>query len=241
VAYAARSPGSYAEARNVSAEELVPIPDGVDDELAAAVLLKGMTAEYLIRRTHPVRANETVLFHAAAGGVGTIATQWLAHLGANVIGTVGTREKAERARENGVAHAIVYTEDDFVARVRELTGGEGVPVVYDSVGRATFMKSLDCLKPRGLMVSFGNASGKPEAFEPGVLAQKGSLYVTRPVLGSYTSTRPELLASAKAVFDVIEKGAVRVSIGHRWSLAEARACHKALEARKTSGSVLLIP
>lgn len=241
VAYAGGPPGAYAEARNIDAAKLVPIPDDVEDELAAAVMLKGMTAEYLIRRTYQVRPGETVLFHAAAGGVGSIATQWLAHLGATVIGTVGSKEKAERARRNGVAHPVVYTEEDFATRVREITAGEGVPVVYDSVGRATFMKSLDCLKPRGLFVGFGNASGKPDPFDMGILAQKGSLYLTRPTLFTYNATRADLLASARAVFDVLASGAVKVAVEHRWPLAEVQVCHEALEGRRTTGPVLLLP
>jgi NADPH:quinone reductase len=241
VAYASGPPGSYAEARVIDADRLVPLPPEISDEVAAAILLKGMTAEFLIRRVHPVTAGETVLFHAAVGGVGTIATQWLAHLGATVIGTVGSDEKAELAKKNGVAHAIVYTKEDFVARTRELTGGAGVPVVYDSVGKSTLLKSLDCLRPRGLFVGFGNASGKPDPLDLSVLAQKGSLFVTRPTLFTYVAAREELLASAKALFEVVVSGAVRIDLHHRWPLRDAAEAHRALAARATTGPILLLP
>jgi len=240
VAYAAGPPGAYAEARVVAADRLVPLPDAVDDETAAAAMLKGMTVEYLIRRTHRVSAGETVLLHAAAGGVGLVACQWLKHLGATVIGTVGSDEKAELARAHGCDHPIVYTREDFAARVRELVPG-GVPVVYDSVGAATFEASLDCLAPRGLMVSFGNASGKPPALEVGALAQKGSLFLTRPTLMTYVAARADLLESAAAVFDVIARGAVTIAIGQRFPLADAAEAHRALEDRATTGSTVLIP
>ena len=240
VAYAAGPPGAYAEARVVAADRLVPLPDAVDDETAAAAMLKGMTVEYLIRRTHRVSAGETVLLHAAAGGVGLVACQWLKHLGATVIGTVGSDEKAELARAHGCDHPIVYTREDFAARVRELVPG-GVPVVYDSVGAATFEASLDCLAPRGLMVSFGNASGKPPALEVGALAQKGSLFLTRPTLRTYVAARADLLESAAAVFDVIARGAVTIAIGQRFPLADAAEAHRALEGRATTGSTVLIP
>lgn len=240
VAYAAGPPGAYAEARVVAADRLVPLPDAVDDETAAAAMLKGMTVEYLIRRTHRVSAGETVLLHAAAGGVGLVACQWLKHLGATVIGTVGSDEKAELARAHGCDHPIVYTREDFAARVRELVPG-GVPVVYDSVGAATFEASLDCLAPRGLMVSFGNASGKPPALEVGALAQKGSLFLTRPTLMTYVAARADLLESAAAVFDVIARGAVTIAIGQRFPLADAAEAHRALEGRATTGSTVLIP
>ncbi|MEC7523284.1 MAG: quinone oxidoreductase [Myxococcota bacterium] len=240
VAYAAGPPGAYAEARVVAADRLVPLPNAVDDEAAAAAMLKGMTVEYLIRRTHRVSAGETVLLHAAAGGVGLVACQWLKHLGATVIGTVGSDEKAELARAHGCDHPIVYTREDFAARVRELVPG-GVPVVYDSVGAATFEASLDCLAPRGLMVSFGNASGKPPALEVGALAQKGSLFLTRPTLMTYVAARADLLESAAAVFDVIARGAVTIAIGQRFPLADAAEAHRALEDRATTGSTVLIP
>ncbi|HJL15176.1 MAG TPA: quinone oxidoreductase [Sandaracinaceae bacterium LLY-WYZ-13_1] len=239
VAYAGGPPGAYAEARRVPADRLVPLPDGIDDETAAAAMLKGLTVEYLIRRTHAVQPGEVVLWHAAAGGVGLIAMQWLKHLGATVIGTVGSDDKASRAKAAGCDHAIVYTREDFVARVREITGGEGLPVVYDSVGRATFEGSLDCLRPRGLMVSFGNASGKPEPLDVVTLAQKGSLYLTRPSLMTYAAERADLLDGARALLDVLASGAVEVTIGQRFALADAADAHRALEARETTGSTVL--
>jgi NADPH:quinone reductase len=240
VAYAAAGPGAYAEARLVAADRLVPLPDGITDELAAAVLLKGMTAEYLIRRTYAVSSGNTVLLHAAAGGVGLIAGQWLAALGARVIGVVGTREKAELARANGCAHVLLSGQDDIAARVRELTDGRGVPVVYDSVGKATLAASLDSLAPRGMLVSYGNASGKPDPVDPLVLSQKGSLYLTRPKLADYVETRDELLASAAALFDVVLAGRVKIHIGQRFPLADAARAHRALESRATIGSTLLL-
>ena len=199
VAYAA-SLGAYADVRTVPAEVLVPLPDGVSDEQATAMMNKGVTARYLLRQTYAVRTGDTVLVHAAAGGVGTILCQWAKRLGATVIGTVGSREKAEVAKARGCDHVILYKEEDFAERVREITGGKGVPVVYDGVGKATFMRSLDCLRPRGLMVSYGNASGAVDAFDLGVLAQKGSLYVTRPTLFTHISTREDLLACAGDLF-----------------------------------------
>lgn len=241
VAYATGPIGAYAESRVVPARVLVPLPDGVSDEAAAAGLLKGMTVEYLVRRTHAVMPGETVLWHAAAGGVGLIACQWLKHLGATVIGTASTDEKAALARAHGCDHVIVYSREDFVARVAELTGGAKVPVVYDSVGKTTFLGSLDCLAPRGLYVGFGNASGKPEPFDMGILARKGSLFLTRPTLFTYTAARADLLASAAALFEVIERGAVRVDVQQRFALADAAEAHRALEARETVGSTVLVP
>ncbi|MBX3269010.1 MAG: quinone oxidoreductase [Sandaracinaceae bacterium] len=241
VAYASGPLGAYAEVRVIRADRLVPIPDGVSDEVAAAALLKGMTVEYLVRRTYPVKRGETVLWHAAAGGVGLLAMQWLAHLGATVIGTASTDDKAALARAHGADHVIVYTREDFVARVRELTGGAGVPVVYDSVGKTTFRGSLACLRPRGLYVGFGNASGKPEPFDVTELARLGSLYMTRPTLMTYTASRAELLASARALFDVIASGAVDVEVRQRFALADAAEAHRALEARETMGSSVLVP
>jgi NADPH2:quinone reductase len=240
VAYASGTPGAYAEARVVRADRLVPLPEHVSDEVAAAVLLKGMTVEYLVRRCYPVKKHQTVLWHAAAGGVGLIACQWLATLGVTVIGTVGDAQKAKLALEHGLSHAIIYTEEDFVQRVRELTGGKGVPVVFDSVGKSTFEGSLDCLSPRGMLVGFGNASGKPEPFDMGILAQKGSLYLTRPTLFSYTSSRQELTASAGALFEMLESGAIKPLISQKLPLAAAADAHRALEARSTVGSTLLI-
>jgi NADPH:quinone reductase len=240
VAYAAQTPGSYASARLMPADRLVPLPDRVSDEVAAAVLLKGLTVEMLVRRVHPVRFAEPVLLHAAAGGVGSLALQWLVDLGARVIATVGSDEKATRAKEQGADHVVVYTREDFRARVRELYP-EGVPVVYDSVGKATFEASLDCLAPRGLMVSFGNASGKPAPLELGTLAAKGSLFVTRPTLFSYVGTRPELLASAQALFEMLDKGALEPQISQRFPLEKAAEAHRALESRSTVGQLLLVP
>jgi NADPH2:quinone reductase len=233
--------GAYCERRVVPADRLVPLPDAISDEAAAASLLKGMTAEYLIQRTFAVQPGQTVLFHAAAGGVGRIACQWLAHLGVTVIGTVGSDAKAEIARASGCAHPIVYTREDFVARVREITGGTGVPVVYDSVGKDTLLRSLDCLAPRGLLVSFGNASGKPDPVDLLLLSQKGSLYVTRPTLATYVAGREDLLASARAVFDVIARGVVDARPSLRLPLASAADAHRALESRATTGSIVLVP
>lgn len=241
VAYAAGAPGAYADVRCLSAEHLVPLPANVDDDTAAAVLLKGMTVEYLIRRCFPVQKGQTVLLHAAAGGVGLLACQWLARLGATVIGTVSTDEKARLAAEHGCHHPLVTTRDDVRQRVRELTGGRGVPVVFDSVGKDTFDTSLDCLAPRGTYVGFGNASGKPPPLDLGVLAQKGSLYVTRPTLMTYTATRRELLDSAAAVFAELGAGHLRVRIGARWPLTDVVEAHRALEGRRTTGSSLLVP
>jgi NADPH:quinone reductase len=241
VAYGGSPPGSYSEARVMPAGVLVPIPDGVTDQTAAAVMLKGMTSQYLIRRTYPVKAGETVLFHAAAGGVGLIACQWLKALGATVIGTVGSDEKAEVARAHGCDHVIISTKEDIAKRVREITGGAGVPVVYDSVGKDTFLGSLDCLRPRGLMVSFGNSSGKVTPFDIGILSRKGSLYLTRPTLETYTDTRAELEATAREVFDVIRQGKVKVEVRHTYPLVDAPQVHRDMEGRRTVGSIVLIP
>jgi NADPH2:quinone reductase len=241
VAYASAPLGSYAERRLMPAERVVALPDSVDERTAAAMMLKGMTAQYLLKQTHPVQAGETILFHAAAGGVGLIACQWAHQLGATVIGTVGSREKAERARAHGCDYPIVYTEADFVERVRALTDGDGVPVVFDSVGQATFMRSLDCLAPRGHMVSFGQSSGPVEPFNIGLLSQKGSLTLTRPVLANYTATRADLLVAANDLFSAIAQQRVRVEIGQTFALADARSAHQALESRATTGSTLLLP
>ncbi|MCB9706470.1 MAG: quinone oxidoreductase [Myxococcales bacterium] len=241
VAYAGGPPGAYARARKIAASRLVPIPDGISDELAAAALLQGMTVEYLIHRTFAVGPGMKVLWHAAAGGVGLIAMQWLRHLGATTIGTVSSDAKAELARAHGCDHPIIYTRESFVGRVRELTDGLGVPVVYDSVGRATFAGSLECVARRGTLVGFGNASGAPEPFDPLLLARKGSLYMTRPTLFDYTATRAELLASAEALFGVLRAGVVKVEVRHRWPLAAAAEAHRALESRATTGSCVLVP
>lgn len=241
VAYAGGPPGSYAEVRLLPAHVLVPIPDGIGDTTAAAAMLKGMTSQYLIRRTYAVKPGETVLFHAAAGGVGLFACQWLKALGATVIGTVGSDEKAAVARAHGCEHVIVSTREDVAKRVREITGGAGVPVVYDSVGRDTFLNSLDCLRPLGLMVSFGNSSGKVAPFDLGILSQKGSLYLTRPTLATYTATRADLEATAKDVLDVIRTGKVKVEVRHTYPLAEAARVHRDLEGRRTVGSIVMTP
>ncbi len=232
--------GSYAQRRIIASKQLVKIPDGISDEQAAAVMLKGCTVQYLVRRTHAVQPGETVLFHAAAGGCGLIACQWLKHLGATVIGTVGTREKAELARAHGCDHPIVYTEENFVDRVKELTGGRGVPVVYDSVGKDTFNDSLRCLQPRGLMVSFGNASGAVEPFAPAILAARGSLFLTRPTLATYTATREELEETTAELFDVVGCGGVRIEVNQTYALRDAAQAHRDLEGRKTTGSTVLL-
>lgn len=231
--------GAYATARCFPADRLVPIPNGVTDEDAAAVLLKGLTVWFLFRRVRELRSGETILFHAAAGGVGLIACQWARHLGARLIGTAGSREKADAALAHGAAEMVGY--QDVPARVRELTDGSGVPVVYDSVGRDTWIASLDSLAPRGLMVSFGNASGPVEGVRLLDLASRGSLYATRPRLGDYTASKEELRAGASELFDLVLRGAIRATIGRRFPLAEAVDAHRALEARETTGSTILIP
>jgi NADPH:quinone reductase len=241
VAYAGGPPGSYAEARLAPADRLVKVPEGISDREAAAMMLKGLTVQYLVRRTHRVKPGETVLFHAAAGGVGLIACQWLKALGATVIGTAGTDEKAALARAHGADHVIVYTRESVPARVREITGGRGVPVVYDSVGRATFTGSLDCLQPLGLMVSFGNASGPVPPFDVAILAQKGSLFLTRPTLATYTARREDLEAMAAELFEVVESGRVKIAVHRTFPLAEAAEAHRVLEGRGTTGSTLLLP
>jgi len=241
VAYAGGAPGGYAEVRVMAAERLVRLPEGIADRQAAGAMLKGLTVQYLTRRTYPVKAGETVLLHAAAGGVGLIACQWLKALGATVIGTVGSDEKAKLARANGCDHAIVYTREDFVKRVRELTGGAGVPVVYDAVGKSTFQGSLDCLRPRGLLVTFGNASGPVPPLDLLQLSQKGSLFVTRPTLAHYTANRQELEAAAGELFGVMQSGKVKIEVTATYPLAEAARAHRDLEARKTTGSLVLLP
>src|SRR5947207_15639162 len=241
VAYAGGPPGSYSEARVMPAERLLKIPAGISDQQAAAMMLKGMTVRYLICRTCNVQPGETVLWHAAAGGVGLIACQWLKALGATVIGTVGSEEKAQLAKAHGCDHTILYTQEDFAQRVREITGGKGVPVVYDSVGKSTFQGSLDCLRPLGLVVSFGNASGSVPPFELGILAPKGSLYVTRPTLATYTATRADLEATAKDLFDVVLSGQVKIEIGRTYPLKDVQQVHRDLEGRKTTGSIVMVP
>ncbi len=240
VAYASPPPGAYAEERLIPAHRLVKLPEGIDDRQAAGMMLQGMTVQYLLRRTFRVNEGDTILFHAAAGGVGLIACQWAKALGATVIGTVGSREKAELAKAHGCDHPLLYNEGDWVAQVREITGGEGVPVVYDSVGRDTFMKSLDCLRPLGTMVSFGQASGPVAPFDPGVLAAKGSLFLTRPTLMTYTAKRADLLASAAELFEVVRSGEVKIEVRQTYPLAEAAQAHRDLEARKTTGSTVFL-
>ena len=241
VAYAGGPPGSYCESRLMPAAQLVAIPEGVEDNQAAAMMLKGMTAEYLLRRTYPVKSGETILIHAAAGGVGLIACQWAKHLGATVIGTVGNSDKAAEAAAHGCDHPIVVTEENFVARVRDITGGAGVPVVYDSVGKATFNGSLDCLAPLGMMVLFGQSSGAVPPFEIATLGAKGSLFLTRPSLMAYNAKREALVASAAALFEVIAGGQVKIEINQTYALADVVQAHTDLEARKTTGSTVLLP
>ena len=241
VGYAGGPPGSYAEVRVLPADRLLKLPAGISDQQAAAMLLKGMTAQYLIRRTYRVQPGETVLFHAAAGGVGLIACQWLKALGATVIGTVGSEEKAQLAKAHGCEHVIHYRVEDVAKRVREITGGEGVPVVYDSVGQSTFAGSLDSLRPRGLLVSFGNASGPVQPFPLSLLTQKGSLYVTRPTLATYTATRDELEATARELFDIVQSGQVQIAVHHTYKLQNVQQVHADLESRRTTGSVIMLP
>ena len=223
------------------ADRVVALPDAIDERTAAAMMLQGMTAQYLLRRSYRVQPGDAILLHAAAGGVGLIASQWARHLGATVIGTVGNDEKAELARAHGCHHVIIYTRENFVERVREITGGQGVVAVYDSVGKETFMGSLDCLRPLGMMVSFGNASGPVPPFEPGILAAKGSLFLTRPTLMTYTAKRPDLLASAAELFEVVRSGAVKIEVRQTYPLAETAQAHRDLEARRTTGSTVLLP
>lgn len=231
--------GAYAEARLMPAERAVRLPDAISDAQAAAMLLQGMTVQYLIRQVYPVQAGDTILIHAAAGGVGLILCQWAAALGATVIGTVSTDDKAALARAHGCHHPIVTSREDFLPRVLEITGGRKLPVVYDSIGRDTFSRSLDCLRPRGIMVLFGQSSGPVPPFDLGILAQKGSLMITRPTLFSFIATPAELAATAQDLFDVVASGKVRIEIGQTFPLAEAAEAHRALEARRTTGSTVL--
>jgi NADPH2:quinone reductase len=233
--------GAYAQERLIDADKVVKVPDGIGLDVAAGMMLKGMTAEYLLRRTYDVKPGDTILYHAAAGGVGLIVGQWAKALGATVIGTVGSKEKAELASAHGYDHVINYRTEDFVSRVKEITGGKGADVVYDSVGKDTFPGSLDCLKPRGLWASFGQSSGPIEPFNIGMLAQKGSLFATRPTLFTYIASRPELEASANALFDVVSRGVVKIEIKQRYPLAEAERAHRDLEGRKTTGTTVLMP
>jgi NADPH:quinone reductase len=240
VAYAAGPPGAYSQERLYPANRLVKVPSGISDQQAAAMMLKGLTVQYLIRRVYRVEKGETVLFHAAAGGVGLIACQWLKALGATVIGTVGSDEKAQIAKAHGCDHTIVYTRENFAERVKQITGGAKVPVVFDSVGKDTFTGSLDCLKPRGLLAVFGNGSGPVTGVDINVLA-RGSFYVTRPTLMTYTAERSDLETSAKELFDIVKSGKVRIEINQTYPLQDAAQAHRDLEGRKTTGSTLLMP
>ena len=237
VAYAAGPPGSYAETRIMPADRVVKLPTWISNEQAAAMLLQGMTTEYLIRRTHKVKKGDTVLFHAAAGGVGLIACQWLKQLGATVIGTVGSPAKAKLAKSHGCDHVINYNKQDFVKRVKSITKGVGVPVVYDSVGKSTYHGSLDCLRPLGMFVSFGNASGPIPAVDAGMLSQKGSLFFTRPTMMTYTANSKDLQASARALFAAVKNG-VKIEVNQRYAMKDAVQAHRDLEARKTTGSTI---
>ncbi|RLA27417.1 MAG: quinone oxidoreductase [Gammaproteobacteria bacterium] len=241
VVYTGRPAESYSQSRNFPAWQLVPIPDDVTDEQAAAVLLKGLTAWYLIRRSYPIQPGDPVLLYAAAGGVGSLASQWAKHLGATVIGVVSTDEKAALARSQGCDHIIMADDEDVAGKVRALTGGEGVAAVYDSIGRDTFISSLDSLRPHGVMVTFGNASGPVDAFAPVELAKRHSLYVTRPILFDFIADRDSLLAAAAELFDVVGQGIVRINVNQRYPLEDAAKAHTDIEARKTTGSTVLIP
>lgn len=238
VAYAMVN-GAYAESRLIDAEKLIKLPDDIDDQTAAAMMLKGLTAHYLLFRTYAVQPGDTVLVYAAAGGVGSILAQWANHLGAKVIGCVGSREKAEVAITNGCMHTILYREENIAQRVKELTGGEGVAVVYDGVGKATFEASLDSLQPFGIMVSYGNSSGQIEPFSPKILAPKGSLYVTRPTLATHTATRKLLLEGAERLFDAVQRRIVTIQVNQSWPLSDTATAHRAMESRQTTGSTVL--
>jgi NADPH2:quinone reductase len=233
--------GAYSTERTVPAERLVKLPDGIEDRTAAAMMLKGLTVQYLLRQTRPLQGGETILFHAAAGGVGLIACQWTRALGVTMIGTVSSDEKAALAREHGCAHTIVYTRENFVERVKEITGGKGVPVVYDGIGKDTFPASLDCLAPRGMFVSFGSASGPVPPFNIMLLTQKGSLYATRPTLVTYASNRESLNAMASELFGHVLAGRIRPDARQTFALKDAAEAHRALESRRTTGATLLLP
>jgi NADPH2:quinone reductase len=233
--------GSYAAERIMPADRVVKLPDGISYEQAAGMMLKGMTVEYLLNRTFKVKSGMTVLIHAAAGGIGLIACQWANHLGANVIGTVGSKEKAALAKANGCHHTILYREEDFPTKVKEVTAGKLCEVVYDGVGKATFPASLDCIKPLGMFVSFGNASGSVEAFNINILQQKGSLFATRPTLNTYAAKREDLLSIANDLFGVVASGKVKIPVNQKYALKDVQQAHRDLEARKTTGSTILIP
>lgn len=233
--------GSYAEERIIDARHLVKIPDSIDDKTAATMMLKGLTAHYLLFRTYPVKQGDTILVYAAAGGVGLMLCQWAKHLGATIIGCVGSQEKADLAMANGCDHIIFYRTENIAERVRELTNGEGVPVVYDAIGQQTFEASLDCLRPFGVMVSYGNITGQVEPFSPKILAPKGSLYVTRPTLATHVSTRELLLEGAERLIDVISNGIVKNNVHQNYALKDTAVAHRDMEARKTTGSTVLLP
>lgn len=233
--------GAYATERNLPAERVVKLPSKIDDKTAAAMMLKGMTAQYLLRRTYKVKKGDTILVHAAAGGVGLLLCQWAKYLGATVIGTVGTKEKAALARKNGAHHTILYKDEDWVARVGEITKGKKCEVVYDGVGKTTFMGSLDCLKPLGMMVSYGSASGPVEPFNLALLTQKGSLFITRPTMNTYTASAKDLQATAKDLFNVVAKKKVKIEVKQTYALKDAQQAHQDLESRKTTGQTVLIP
>ncbi len=239
VAYASPPLGAYSQVRLMPADRLVKMPAQIDDAIAAAMMLKGLTVQYLLRQVYNVQSGDTILFHAAAGGVGLIACQWASHLGATVIGTVGTDEKAELAKAHGCDFPINYNREDFTERVREITDGKGVPVVYDSVGLSTFEQSLDCLRPKGLLVSFGQSSGEIESFNPVLLRAKGSLFLTRPTLMTYTAERSDLVAMADELIAMITSGAIAITVNQRFALSDAVQAHVALEARKTRGATVL--
>ena len=241
IAYGNAPVGAYAEKRLIPAARLIKIPDGLPDKLAASIMLKGMTAWYLIRRTYPVKRGDTILMHAAAGGVGLLLCQWAKHLGATVIGTVGSADKAKLAAAHGCDHVILYREQNFAEEVKRITSGAMLPVVYDGVGKDTFMGSLDCLRPRGLMVSFGNASGAVPPFNIGILSAKGSLFLTRPTLANYVAAHADLVAAASELFDVVRHAAVKVEVNQTYALSDAAQAHRDLEGRKTTGSSVLIP
>jgi len=241
VAYCMGGVGAYSESRVIAADRLVPLPHDISDRDAAALMLKGLTVQYLFRQTFPLKGGETILFHAAAGGVGLIACQWAKALGVTLIGTTSSDAKAQAAKQAGAAHVIDYTRENFVDRVKELTGGKGVPVVYDGVGKDTFPASLDCLQPRGMFVSFGNSSGPVAAFNLGILSQKGSLYVTRPTLATYSAAREALLSMSNEMFSLVRAGRLKADVRQEFPLAKAADAHRALESRQTTGATLLIP
>ncbi len=241
VAYAGRPPGAYADVRVMPVASLVKLPDTISFETAAAMMLQGLTVQYLFRRTFPLKGGETILFHAAAGGVGLIACQWAKALGVTMIGTVGSDEKGELAKAHGCTHVINYNKENFVERVKEITGGKGVPVVYDSIGNDTFTGSLDCLSPLGMLASFGSASGPVPPFSLNELVSRGSLYVTRPSLFHYTAQRSDLDSMAAELFDMVSSGKIKIEINQRYALKDAQQAHRDLESRKTTGSTILLP